>query len=154
MSESTEAVAEIVDAVGAQGALENIGQEVLGWLQATGDLVAEQAPKLADEVVTRGMLTNGMDAAWALLIAVAGLFAFKYGIRALKFAEHTVKEKAEAYQNDEEVSAYFLGYVGTVGGGLAALVGTCVAFSNFQDLLQIYLAPRLYVLERLADLVK
>ena len=154
MSESTEAVAEIAEIVKAQGVLESLGQEVLGWLQATGDLVAEQAPKLADEVVARGMLTEGMDAAWALLVAVAGAFAFKYGIRALKLAEHILKEKGEAYRNDEEVAAYVFGYAGLIGGGLSAFVGSMVCLDNLQGLLQIYVAPRVYVLERLADLVK
>ncbi|MEE8537632.1 MAG: hypothetical protein V3S71_06450, partial [Acidobacteriota bacterium] len=64
-----------------QDVLARAGQELLTWLQATGDLVTEQAPLLAEEIVLRGMVHHSTGAVWALLWVVFGVFALKYGMR-------------------------------------------------------------------------
>lgn len=132
--------------------LNQAGQEILSWLQSTGDLVAEQAPLLADEIVLRGMILNGTDAAMAAMWFIAGVVSVRYAIFWGKKAQKIVDEGGGQFGRNEETPYAIGSVVSGIGGSLAILVSSVAFLDNIRWVLAIYAAPRVYILEKLASL--
>lgn len=149
MSESTETIVNEE----TQGLLTSAGAEILEWLRATGDLVTEQAPLVAQEVVARGFVHEFVTAAWCFGWAVAGIILIRYAGSWFRTAGDITAEKGDRYRRDEEIPYQTGAVVGWVCGGFAILVGSVEAFLSLRTALEIYVAPKVYVIEQLSNLV-
>jgi hypothetical protein len=113
----------------------DVAEEVLGWLQAGAELVEAQAPLLAQEILRFGLVSEifGLVLFGATSIAIA-LYA-RYAARRLRNAK---------------LSDWDLAF------GLAALCSAffgILAVASLHGIIKILVAPRLYLLEQLADLL-
>lgn len=114
-------------------ALFGIATQVTEWLKGAGDLVAQEAPVLAQEVVRYGVF----DAAFGLV----------FGIAMLALCVFCVRHAAKGDFSDGDVAA--AAFV-SILSGLAAIVSIPMSVSLLG---KIILAPRLYLLEQMAKLV-
>lgn len=112
--------------------------EFLSKLNDGGDIILEQAPLFIQEIVMYGRGVH--TAAFLAGIALANITLF---VSAWLF-----KKEAEADCNDGMYGVS--GIFSVLTGGA---VSTGLTFSNFDAMVQVWLAPRLYVVEYLAKLV-
>lgn len=120
--------------------LTQILQFLLETAKATGEFAKEQLPLVAQEIVTFGIAKHVIGFLAAALVGVAGW-------RGLSRYVQKVKESKGNIWSEEQVG---LGRLLQFGG---AAVCICLAVSNLISLSQAILAPRLYLLEYLKDMV-
>lgn len=120
------------------------GSMVLDWLRAAGEMAADQAPVLAEEIVRRGLVINGMS--FVILFVLAMGLAFVAWMLIQRGLE---KKSSRSYSTDGD------GFIGF--GCVTAFVATVALLASFlqaTDFASILVAPRLYVLETLARIIK
>ena len=136
------------------GITQDIAQEILVWVKAAGELAAEQAPLLADEVIRRGLVMESMDAVWALLWLVGSLTVGRIAYKWLRQGIDIIYDSDRSrYHNDDEIPFMFGGIGGCVAAMLGTLISTGALYNAVQQILLISLAPRIYLLEQLSRLV-
>ena len=113
-------------------------QQVITWLAELKDGVCEQAPLLAEEIVRYGVVVHTFWVVACLLLLSATAIMVVYVVR-----------RAEKMKDDEQSSveaAFFFGL-------LFALLGSVVLCVNVSALVQVLVAPRLYILSELKQLL-
>lgn len=107
-----------------------VGQELFKWLQGTGEVVTEQAPLLVAEIARYGIAKHAILALGFAMVAGAcyKLFQWVY------------------HESDDSDFAVVPGVA-----GLGAVVGSV---TNLVWMSKALFAPRLYILETIAELVK
>jgi hypothetical protein len=114
--------------------------KVLQWIEQTKDFAVEQAPLLAQETLRYGLWTYSAGATLGVVFLACAAFMWVLFVR-------EVNREAKRKSYGEEVCGpiIFVASIATLAG-----VITCVL--NMVGMLQIYLAPRLYLLEQFAGL--
>ena len=113
---------------------EEVVQKVLNWLDSTEGFVVEQAPLLAQEV-----LAFGWTMAW--VCGIAGVLIIGAGVGIVVWGRKPI-----AAITDDEFFVWLIGIV-------VLLCGIALSCFSIFDLVQITLAPRLYLLEELSKLL-
>ncbi len=116
-----------------------IGEQVLGWLRASEELVVTQAPLLVEEIIFYG---RAKEAAYIVLFGVILIFA-PFLMR--KCARHMKESSAE-----DDFKAGVSGFA----AGVTLLVGSIGILVHVEPLMLVYCAPKLYVLKWLAYLIR
>lgn len=123
--------------------LESIGV-VRTWIETTGDFVVEQAPIVVAEVIAWGLYSAVF---WAI---VCFAFALVAGITMLPFTK--VMRGIHKIANDKAPIEFlwFLGNLALVGTSVSCVIRGLVCV---HECIFISVAPRLYVLSELSDLI-
>jgi hypothetical protein len=145
----------IVPVAAADDVLAQAGEEVLGWLRSAGDAVQVEAPILAEEVIRFGMVQHGYNVLMGLALFLSAVFvAVPFGNRAAAKAKVIMAERGARYSNDEEFP-WIVGAVGSyVGALIGGIIGFFMALESVLGFAKVFVAPRLYLLEQIAGLVK
>lgn len=114
-------------------ALVGIATQVTEWLKGAGDLVTQEAPQLAQEVIQYGIFH-----------AVIGLAV---GIAMFSLCVFCVRYAAKGDFSDGDVAA--AAFTSIISGSIA-IARIPISISSLGKLI---LAPRLYLLEQMAKLV-
>ncbi len=133
-----------------EGRLDEFIGQAVAWLEKAGDFVAEQAPILVQELLTYKMVQFTIF--WLLFVSIAVLFILVgrwCSINREKLYP-TAEECQHSYSNFSQDSAKTMYFVFKIMGSIVIAVSTALYLSNF---LQIYLAPRVYVLHYLRRLL-
>ena len=109
------------------------------WAQGAGEFVAEQAPLVAWETVAYGRAVNTLGVVIGLLLMLTLPLFLWCLLRSVKDQESEVKLAAA-------IATGFMALAGTIGGG-------ATLYETLPDMLKSWFAPRLYVLEYVADLI-
>lgn len=120
-------------------------------IEVSGDALAftqQQLPEVIQQLLLFKLVSGYM---WVLLgasLAVCGIRLLKYS---LDIISKTKKEGnahlREAYENDTEMAWI-------VFGALCLLVGGILFFSFVSEVVKIWLAPKVYLIEYAAEMVK
>ncbi len=117
-------------------ALLGVATQVTEWLKSAGDLVTQEAPLLAQEVVSYGVF----DAIYGLIFGgVLLVVCVRLGWCAVKMGKE---------RNEESATLVLIAF--TLSTGIASFAVTC---GNISQLGKTLIAPRLYLLEQMAKLV-
>lgn len=114
--------------------------EVLGWVKEAKEFATEQAPLLAQEIVTYGILANAVSVCLGAVVLTTG------SVLVLRLLKHGKQWEG----NDKEGTI-----IGHVFGGIGCVViGSTITFGSLFPMLQAIVAPRLYVIKYLSELLK
>ena len=118
--------------------IENNIEQILNYLQegvqTAGSFVAEQTPLLIQEILSYHLLYHGTWLSIGVLLLLSVIFCFVYFARKIDWS-------------DGIESIYLLGVIGFV-----ASIG--IILGNVFTFIKIIVAPRLYLLEYVSDLIK
>lgn len=149
MSDKVEAVAKAVD---WNELSHGMVKEVLSWLEAGKDFVAEQVPELVSE-----MLVFGAASHWVFVI-VGVLMLGVAAIVGYRFARHCFRKSAAAAANarshyssesDWRIGGVFI----TIFSSLLAIGGVVVIFYNVYFIVMITYAPRWYLIKTFTKMI-
>lgn len=122
----------------AAPALEASVSKLVGWVEASAQFVADQAPAVAQEMVRFGIVWNGFAAFSLIFISsttIVGAWWYAY--------------KAE--KRDKYLSG--MGYCGAILYSIAAAFLLVFGITCLRGFFLALLAPRVYVLEQLRGLL-
>ena len=119
--------------------LKPIATEVLGWLKDGREFIGEQAPLLAQEVVRYGVISNAIG----LVLGVGLGIGAAYMLRACARVPRD-------HWGDRPDSAI----IGMAASVILGVVGLVAIIVSTDATCQAIFAPRLYILNKLAELVK
>lgn len=122
-------------------ALLGIATQVTEWLKSAGDLVTQEAPLLAQEVIKYGVFNASIGILYGVLLGAACVGLVLVTKRAFE------KITCDTFGWDILTGCSCIGAVVT---GISALNVTCTSISLLGKTL---IAPRLYLLEQMAKLV-
>ncbi len=118
--------AEVKDTV--LSALQHIGAELQSGYSAGKEFVSEQAPEVAREIVTWGIVGNGIWAAFWLAVTIGfGWFAFRWWRKC----------------GDD-----FEGALGIVPSLILGFIAALLTVNYIGDTLEVAVAPRVYLLKQ------
>ncbi len=118
------------------------------YVEATEDLVAEQAPLVVQEIILVGRAKAAFSMLTPLIIAFLVMIV---GVIMGRFRARVLTE-GRLDTGDDAAEVMFAGSV--VCKYIVPFVCVCVALSFVPDLLETVFAPRLYVLQQIAEFVK
>ena len=121
--------------------LQKWSNEILAWVKGTGNLIEEQAPLVAQEIIRYGMVTEITSVILLAAYIVFFILAVKY----------IIKYHYEISQNEGVLCLSVICLV------VGVLFLTCSVFSiwdHLQKLFQVFFAPRLYMIEYFSHLIK
>jgi len=118
-------------------------QQAMEWVKQAKDFAVEQAPLLAREIVIAGIARNTAQFLMSIVIIIVIVFC------SYKFVAN-YKKIDDATDGLAALSALVL----LIGGSMALLGLSMFAFDCIAGLCTAIFAPRLYVIEQLAQLVK
>ena len=123
--------------------LEILINKSLTYLESGEAFLSKNVPIYIEEILKFQMYEEGVDALWAmpLLLLAAALFYFIF-IR--KNKEGVIG--LNTWDEGDVVGAIIFGVL------LPFLIGTILLISNLLDIIQIHVAPRMYLIEYFKDL--
>lgn len=120
-----------------QDSLAEVATFLLQWAKETKDFVSEQAPLVVREAIAYGRALETWESAALLIGLITGLVFLKRNYNkagfGLQVSSHDIKTVA--------------GFILTAVGGVGTLIQT-------PDLIKVWFAPRIYLLEWAAELLK
>ena len=124
--------------------LKTRGEELLDWIITTikeGEaLVRDETPKFVHEVIAYGRVTETMDVVIAMSLFLAGaIYWTTYATTHIRRLERNETEGVP------EVPCLII-------FSLAGLVGFFVSLHEWSEAVKVWVAPRLYLLERVGNL--
>ncbi len=135
---------------GVENRLDDFITQAIEWLEKAGDFVAEQAPILVQELLTYKMVQYTIF--WILFVFIAVLFIlvgrWLYINRERLYP--TAEECRNRYTDFSQDSVGTLYFTFKIGGSILIAVSTAFYLVAF---LEIYLAPRVYILNYLRRLL-
>lgn len=126
----------------AEKLMTDAGSEILEWLKAAGDMVAVQAPELANEFVRWGMVGE-LGNASLLIIAALTIGIVGYRLSKYLWAEH------KKSNTDDDFAASIV----TFASSAFTFMFTMFAAHSLVLAAQIYVAPRVYIVKEVARLL-
>lgn len=114
--------------------VDNFMVEMGNLLKSAKDFTVEQAPQVAKEILHYNLASCIV---W-LILGIAG------GIATWKFCMWIAKKG----EDDSDYNGFYM------LAAIPAIVSMLILESNAMEIVKIYLAPRLYLIEYFADLVK
>lgn len=119
---------------------EELTKWLVGVLKDTKDFALDQAPEIAHQIIWLGIATN-------IALALLGLSLFIVAFWWFKCALH---EANKEYHKQEEA------FIAFAGVGSMVLFGIAIALElvGIYELLKALLAPKIFLLEYVAGLVK
>lgn len=120
-------------------------ERIASWLERAESFAIDQAPRVVQEIVNWGLWSYSVLT--VLSLGFLALFMW-LGIRMVKIVISIHRDKDK---DDSEGNMW-----GTFGGisFLVALIWLIPAIVNASGLLYVLVAPRLYVIEQLKDMIK
>jgi len=115
--------------------LDKITEKLIEWLETTEVLAQEQVPIILQEVLTWHLISTLVSMA-LILIGITGYFVF------------LVKAKRPIIEDDATPRGVF-----ALIGGIGSSIGFLALLIDLYIVLQIYFAPRVYLIEYLKGLV-
>lgn len=134
----------------AEDTLLTVLEKGIEKLEAGADFMGDQIPLLVQEL----LLFKGAIAVLCLMIGLAILFGATMYFHKLREQYKFLYPKRYELEHMSADSLEFCCVVTWFAKWLSILIGFVVTFFNALDLLKIILAPRLYLLEYAATLVK
>ncbi len=118
------------------------GQKVLDWAEATENFTIEQAPLLAQEIVRYGILNNSLQLAFFLVIPPVAIYlSYRFGT------------SKDAWKEDPTPKGTACIVFGSIGFIFTA-IGLVVCSKNVvPNLCKALVAPRLYIIEQVSKLL-
>jgi hypothetical protein len=126
-------------------ALDQVG----GYIEAGGDLVASQAPLLIQEILHWAVMVHGLWFLVGVLMLLAPFFVLRY----LRRANHIDDDRRSFYG-----ALHFNDFDGLVNlvlwvGICTPVIGLMIALGNIGGFLKPLIAPRVYLIEYFSQLV-
>jgi len=119
--------------------MQEIAQEVIGWLREGKEFIGEQAPELAEQIIWWGIVGNMLESlvwfAAALLVALCA-----------KFCHSRYTQLAEFHRDGWATGMIF--------GGVFSVICVVCGVSCVVAAIKPIVAPNLYVVEQLARMVQ
>lgn len=118
---------------------------LLQWAQSTQEFVLAQAPLIVQEAIRFGRASETWDvAAGAVSLAIGLVLVFRSMI---------------PFMSDANEARYVTGHsvlltIRTFGGIAMSFIGLMAVLTNISPLLKVWFAPRIYLLEWVAQLIK
>jgi len=112
-------------------------QKCLEWMQGAEGFVISQAPDLCKEILAYGTMVGWIQLICSLLLLISGIFIFSIGLSNIK--------------NNRNVEPWIALSIVSV---LPIFFGFLTAFLSISPLVKVYTAPKLYVIERLMQLLQ
>lgn len=113
-----------------------VAKEILTWLQVSREFVSEQAPLLAQEILTWGLYSYTLMIGISLLVVILCVFSIRF-----------FWSRYDKYTRED----------GPVAGMITSAIVGCmfllIATVNFLGLIQVLVAPRLYLIKQRARLI-
>lgn len=124
----------------AQELMNQAGEKVLVYLEATEGFAVEQAPLLAQEIVRYGILNNSLKLAFFLIVPSLVIYlSYRFGVH------------KDTWQNEPTSRAIACILFGVLGFILTS-TGLIICFKDaVPDLCKALVAPRLYIIEQIKD---
>jgi hypothetical protein len=136
----------------ATPALDKFVETMTGILQSAKDFTLEQAPDILRQVVVWKRAEETAYLALTLLILVGT------GIAYLKLFRWTAGQVAKAKTERGNYKTGFDDYgvfmFGSVAAGIICPISTITALCRIGDTLQVWLAPKVYLIEYFSHLIK
>ena len=120
--------------------LEESATSLLDWVESSGEFVTEQAPLIAHEIINYGFWLNLIGVITGCVFVLIGSIAAYKG-----FLKGFLSSKDEL-----EIVAWSV--VGALGA-ILTFSGVVMTYTHVPTLLQTVVAPRVYLIEYLKDLV-
>lgn len=114
----------------------------LDYLKSAESFAQKQVPAYIEEILKFRVYVEAVDCLWALLFIVVGIVVI-YSTCFKKWG----KEKKAPIHNEECIFPMFLFF-----GGFPVLAGSLSLISGLLDIIQIHVAPRMYLIEYFTDL--
>lgn len=114
--------------------LKELTPELVKWLQMAENFAKEQLPPTIQDILTRAIITNGIEAIVALALTILVFFVIWKG-------------PAKAEKNLDTVDADLIKVLIYVFGSCAFLTCFIICIKGFTTLLTVWLAPRAYLLD-------
>jgi len=114
-------------------------QQMMTWMTEMKDGVCEQAPLLAEEIVRYGVVVHTLCIVTCLLLLAATAVVAVYVLRCTKTMDDPDRDVVKSL-------------VGAFGGAFGLTLAV-VAVVNAATLVQVIVAPRLYILSELKNLL-
>lgn len=111
---------------------QKILETLLTTIKETKDFTMEQAPILAQEIVNYAIAANGVCLLIALLASIISIFTLK------NFNKSPDREPAPLW---------LLGFI------ISFTIAIILLFKHFPELIKAMVAPRLYIIEAIKDLL-
>lgn len=126
--------------------------QLIEGLQKGSEFAVDQAPLVVQELIAWKRVELSAVVGVSLLAFVIGLVAvYVFSRRGRR--EFLAKKSGEgnAWENPYDEDRYFFG---ALFSGIAAVIGFVACMKNVPDLLQVCIAPRVYVVEYVTGLLK
>lgn len=114
---------------------EKFQEYLMGILEKTGEFLGNEIPEVAEQILTFGLVVGIVWIVFGLIFSVIGIY---YLVRYF-----SIKGTASDAQD-----------VMLVPGFIGPILGMAFILVNISDVFKIWLAPKLYLLEYAASLVK
>ena len=124
-----------------QGQLVKSIEKVTGWIEAGESMAIEQMPAICDEIVRIGIVKELVPWLFSVALCIASFATlrkhFEGAIEAVNTSKHVPEDKD-----------FFI----SIAAGVLLIVSALGSLCLFGEALKPLLAPRLYILEQLANL--
>jgi len=123
---------------------------ILQYLIEAIQLGKKEIPLLAQEIIKWQLVKNWMTLALALLLIIVGICVIRKGYKWIKEAE---AEKEKHGYTDRHETLATIAIVAIAGSLILDVVMPAVLIGSIYELVQIYLAPRVYLLQYVRSLL-
>ncbi len=125
--------------------------EILVWAKTAGEFVVEQAPLVAQEILTWGIVKNAFGLAGGLTLLAGAALTARYAI--LHWCQWSQDDKVgkDMYGNRSPDARKI---IPLIGAGIAAVGGTLISALCAYAILYVITAPRLYLIEKITYLLR
>lgn len=140
--------------------IDNIYNWLAARVESAENFVMAELPPFIHEYLTWHFWSNGIDVAvwliWSLIWAAGIVVGWKLGWKYWNKAEVSREERGNNCHTDPEVALYMVPWI--VGGFMAiALIANNTVNSHIEEaktMVQIKVAPKVFLLDKAAELIK
>ena len=127
-----------------ENAIEQLGQKLLGYINATEDFLVAELPGFVSEILTY------YTSVYAITVTI-GTILLAFGIR---FVKKAIYHNTKCQKLLDGWAEHFnLAWIYGISGGLFTLMGIIIPLANVFSLIKITVAPKLWLLEYARTLI-